>query len=268
MKETKKNAGKKQVRIFEFNSLNEFYSYICDTPINDTFRWEKHASVDGTQRFTGTENFNEAVELFKNGWKEGSQKLTKRLETKMKSMEPTMKAKTQRSVAGYQVLVPSYLSGDPMSMLSKKMVPVKQKVVTLNKSIAYNYRVPKEEIEEESIKAFQLIKKVEAQGMRVNLNIIQGFDVNEMRIILKIRLKNSTEKLNLSKLAFPLVHPSMLRRLSLRFLEVVPNASRQYVFGYGRPVYIDEMKKYVGDNEYVLPERIEDVSKIKSLEDL
>lgn len=268
MKETKKSEGKKQVRIFEFNSLNEFYSYICDTPINDTFRWQKHESVEGSQKFTGTENFNEAIELFKNGWKEGSQNLTKRLEAKMKSMEPTMKVKTQRSVAGYQVLVPNYLSGDPMSMLSKKMVPVKQKVVTLNKSIAYNCRVTKEEIEEESIKAFQLIKKVEAQGMRVNLNIIQGFDVNEMRIILKIRLKNSTEKLNLSKLAFPLVHPSMLRRLSFRFLEVAPNVSQQYVFGYGRPVYANEVKKYVGDNEYVLPERIEDVNKIKSLEDL
>ena len=104
--------------------------------------------------------------------------------------------------------------------------------------------------------------------MRVNLNIVSGFDVPDMRIIVKIKVKNSTEKLNISKLAFPLVHPSMLRRLLFRFLEVVPKASKKYVYAYGRPVYANTIKKYTKENEYVLPEKINEVDKINCLEDL
>lgn len=259
---------KKEIRIFEFNSLNEFYNYICETPFNDTFRFQEHASVNGSDSFTGTSSFEEAADLFKYGWKDGSKKLTKKLNAKQKAMQPIMKAKNKRDVAGYQVIVPSYLSGDPMSMINKKMVRVKQKVITLNKTIAYPCKVTKDEIEEESIKAFQLIKKVEAQGMRVNLNIVSGFDVSDMRIIVKIKVKNSTEKLNISKLAFPLVHPSMLRRLLFRFLEVVPKASKKYVYCYGSPVYANAIKKYTKENEYVLPEKINEVDKINCLEDL
>lgn len=267
MKEITRKENK-EIRIFEFNSLNEFYNYICETPFNDAFRFQEHESVDGSESFTGTSSFEEAIDLFKYGWKDGSKKLTKKLNAKQKAMQPIMKAKNKRDVAGYQVIVPSYLSGDPMSMINKKMVPVKQKVITLNKTIAYPCKVTKDEIEEESIKAFQLIKKVEAQGMRVNLNIVSGFDVPDMRIIVKIKVKNSTEKLNISKLAFPLVHPSMLRRLLFRFLEVVPKASKKYVYYYGSPVYANAIKKYTKENEYVLPEKINEVDKINCLEDL
>lgn len=270
MKEITKKDKRKEIRQFEFNSLAEFYNYITNTPFNSVFSKEyDRSSISGDKYFTGTEDFNEAVELFKHGWKEGSAKLTRKLEAKMKKMEPTVKSQQVRSVSGYQAIIPNYLAGDPLNMINKKMVPVKQKVITINKNIGYAARVPKEKIEEESIKAFQLIKKLENQGMRVNLNIVQGFDVEDMKIIVKIRIKNSTEKLNLSKMAFPMVHPSMLRRLLFRFLEVVPNVSSKYRVGYGRPVYMEDMKKYIKENEYVIPNILnKSVDEIRTLEDI
>lgn len=269
MKETSNKEGKKLVRQFEFSSLAEFYEYITTTSYNSTYQNSEKSSIEGSKDFTGTEDFNEAVDLFKHGWKEGSAKLTKKLEAKMKRMEPTTRAQQVKSVAGYQAIVPNYLAGDPLNMINKKMVPVKQKVITINKNIGYAARISKEKIEEESIKAFQLVKKLENQGMRVNLNIVQGFEVEDMKIIIKIRIKSSTEKLNISKLAFPMVHPSMLRRLFFRFLEVVPNASERYRYGYGRPVYADDMKKYVKDNEYVIPNILtKSVNDIRTLEDI
>ena len=47
-------------------------------------------------------------------------------------------------------------------MLSKKMVPIKQKIVTLNKSIDYNGGVSANQIVDESIKAMQIVKKLES----------------------------------------------------------------------------------------------------------
>ena len=101
-------------------------------------------------------------------------KLVQRLKVIENKTEPTMKSKNMLSVAGYQAIVPLYLQSVPNNMVNKKMVPVKQKVITLNKSIDYNGGVSAEQIIEESIKAMQIVKKLEAQGYRVNLNIVLG----------------------------------------------------------------------------------------------
>ena len=53
--------------IVEYKSIAEFYDYLCTTPFNDVFRWSKHSSVDGSESFTKTKSFDEAVDLMKNG---------------------------------------------------------------------------------------------------------------------------------------------------------------------------------------------------------
>lgn len=265
--EIKKDS--KQIRIFDFDSLNDFYNYITTTDTNEAFKDKTLSSKERDSCFTGTESFEEAIKLFKYGWPDGSKNLTKKLNDSSISIKPTMKNRIQKSVAGYQVLVPNYLSGDPLNMINRKMVPVKQKVITISKSISYNAFVEKETIENESVKAMQIVKKLESQGMRVNLNLILGASKNNMTILVKIRLKKSTEKVNVSKLAFPLVHPSMLRRLLFRFEEVVPGIDPAFCYGYGTPMKVNEMRTYLEKDEYLIPPILgKEVEDIKSLEDL
>lgn len=265
-----KVENNKGYEVVEYNSLNEFYNYICDTPFNDSFIWAKHASVDGDYYFTQTRNFEEATEILKNGWSDMSSKLTQRLNVVKNQVQPAMKAKTINSVAGFQPIVPLYLSGVPTNMVNRKMVPVKQKVITLNKSISYKCSIKTEQIVEESTKAMMIVKKLEAQGYRVNLNVIMGGIESDLKLITKIRIKSAGEKLNISKLAFPLVHPSMLRRLMFRFIEVYPKVTKSFVKGYGSPVSDDEAYNLFKDSgEYLLPAFIKkDVSTINTIDDL
>ena len=126
----------------EFSSLGEFYKYICDTPFNEPFRWASHSSVKtGNANWAGTNNFEEAVELMKNGWQDMSQKLTKMLGAKTKNFDIGTKQKSVYDVAGFQCSVPRYLQGVPTSMINKKNVPAKQKVITITKIGAYNMGV-------------------------------------------------------------------------------------------------------------------------------
>jgi hypothetical protein len=259
-----------KTEVIEYDSLYEFYKYLIHTPFNDAFRWEKHSSVDGSYYFTKTEDFNEAVELFKNGWSDMATQLVQKLKVIENKVEPTMKPRNVLGVAGYQVIVPLYLQGVPNNMVTKKMVPVKQKVVTLNKSIDYSGSVDADRIIEESIKAMQIIKKLEAQGYRCNLNLVLGTTAGSptKQFIIKVRLKSANEKLNVSKLAFPLVHPSMLRRLFFRFIEVYPHITEDFVSGYGRPATSSEMRN-IFKGEYLLPNFInKDVNTIKTIDDL
>lgn len=259
-----------KTEVVEYDSLHEFYEYLIHTPFNDAFCWAKHSSVDGDYYFTKTRDFSEAVELFKNGWSDMATKLVQKLKVIESKTEPTMKPKPKNvlGVAGYQAIVPLYLQGVPNNMVTKKMTPVKQKVITLNKSIDYNCGVSAEQIIEESIKAMQIVKKLEAQGYRCNLNIVFGTTAGSKQFVVKVRIKSANEKLNVSKLAFPLVHPSMLRRLFFRFIEVYPNVTKSFVSGYGSPATSNEMRN-IFKGEYLLPNFIKkDVNTIKTIDDL
>lgn len=257
-----------KTEVIEYDSLSEFYDYICKTPFNEAFRWAEHSSVSNGYSFTKTKDFDEAVQLFKNGWSDMASKLVQKLKIIESKTEPTMKPRNKLDVCGYQAIVPLYLQGVPTNMVNKKMVPVKQKVITLNKSIDYNGGVGAEKIIDESIKAMQIVKKLEAQGYRCNLNIVLGSFEPDKKFIMKVRIKSANEKLNVSKLAFPLVHPSMLRRLFFRFMEVYPNVTKSFVHGYGHPAMSSDLRD-VFKGEYLLPNFIKkDVSKINGIDDL
>lgn len=255
----------------EFNSLIEFYNYLCETPLNDAFRWS-HKDSDNrdyeSKVWTKTESFEEASELFKHGWSEMSDQLVQRLKAEQSKMEPVMVSKNVTGVQGYQPIVPLYLMGVPNNMVRRQMTPAKQKVITLNKCVNYNGMVSSDRIVNESIKALLLIKKLEAQNYRCNLNLILGTYTWGRTFIVKIRIKSANEKLNVSKLSFPLVHPSMLRRLLFRFIEVHPLTTSDFVDSYGRPVTNDIMRA-TSPGEYLLPPFIKrEVKEIRTLEDL
>ena len=252
MKETTKTYGKNTSYIREFDSLNEFESYITNTPLNETFRWQKLSSTTGSYSFTQTQSYEEATKLLKDGWSSMAQEITKKLNVIKNQVVNEHVQKILYDVVGFQASVPRYLQGIPTSMVNKKLVPVKQKVITLDKDISYNASIKTEQIIEASVQTLQLIKKIEAQGIRVNLNLVWGVAAGDTKEVAKVRLKSANERLNISKLSFPLVHPSMLRRLCFRYLEVAPTVTKSYTWGYGAPLDGSQLKTYCKD-EYVLP---------------
>ena len=267
---------KGNIHLIEFKSINEFIDYITNMPTNNAFKnaslSSKETGFDRTE-FTKTETFEDAVSLLKNGWSEKASELNNRIKAD-KSFSYETRRKTIKSVAGYQAIVPAYLMGMPNSMVSSMVVAQKSKIITINKMIGYNAMVSAETITAESIKALRIVQKLEAQGFRVNLNIVRDnrtWGCND-RYIVKVCVKKANERLNVSKVAFPLCHPSMLRRLMFRWQEVYPNMSRFFVGGYGSSpdVFetIEAFKKF-GVNEIIIPNFLEKrVDDIHSIEDL
>lgn len=175
--------------VIEYSSLSDFYDYIMNTPYNKTFENHSHSSVTGSKEFTKTYSFDEAVSLFKNGWVDMSTKLTQKLNVADKNLRSNRRPKTILSVQGYQAIVPLYLNGCPQNMVNSKMVSVKQKIITLNKSVSYSAYTTTKQIEDESVKAMQIVKRLESQGYRCNLNIVLGVFKGTRRFIVKIRIK-------------------------------------------------------------------------------
>lgn len=254
--------------IQEFDSLQKLYEYLCDTPFNEVFRWRRHSSVENDYEFSQTHSFEEATDLLRNGWDDMSKKLTQKLSTACKTMQPIKLQRNVLSVAGYQPIVALYLAGVPQNMIDKQMVIKKQKIIELTKSVSYGAWVEKEQIVEESIKAMMIVKKLEAQGLRIKLNLVLGTNADNRNVICKVCIKQPGERLNVSKLAFPMVHPSMLRRLFFRYIEVNPDVTNGYGWAYGSPVHANELKR-IFPNEIVLPAIFDgDMENINSLEEL
>ena len=78
-----------------------------------------------------------------------------------------------------------------------------------------------------------------------------------------INVKQHSQKLNLLKLSFPLVHPSMLRRFGFKWLETTPDIKdRTFSKGYG--VILDSMfrgdsvkeRRFLKDNNIVKGENV------------
>ena len=241
-------------KVVEFESIQEFYEYITNTPTNAAFakREARHdlSSQDKDRvKWSGTESFEEAAELFRNGWTIGAQNLTQKLKLAETNKEVQTTYKNILDVCGYQAIVPLYLNGVPCNMVNRKMVPVKKKVITINKAVCCSCSVSSETLMNESIKAFQIIKKIEATGIRVNLNLL----ISTGHVCVKIKLKSANERLNISKLAFPLVHPSMFRRLYFRFIEVYPTIPSSFAYGYGKVPIASDFKAVCGKDEILLP---------------
>lgn len=262
--------------IKNFNSIGDFYRYICNTPFNNTFSNSNDRKSNEVSKlkdeFTMTHTFDEAVNLLKNGWDVKAEELTQRLKVTSKNIVPVKTRKDVLSVSGYQPVIALYLAGIPQNMIDKRMVIQKQKVIEITKNISYSWRFGVNEIMEESIKCLMIVKKLEAQGYRVKLNIALGEfgrkTGNERMILCKVCIKQPNDRLNVSKVAFPLVHPAMLRRLMYRYIEVCPDVTQDYKFGYGVPVSAWWLKDAL-PKDIIIDKTINaDINEVKELESL
>lgn len=264
--------------IAEFRTINEFKQFITKTPTNKVF--EDCYSLDSKRtgqlykKFTGTESFDEAIDLLDTGWTDKAKELTTKLKAVERDMAPVLKQQRVIGVAGYQPIVPLFLVGAPAAMQSTKLQPVKQKVVTVVKSISYNASVETSTWTEQGLKALAIVKKLEASGYRVNVDIVRGgwgstyYDRNG--VACRVRVKHANERLNVSKLAFTMCHPSMQRRLMFRFTETYDKVTSDFREGYGRTFKkSDWMNVMDKKREVLLPSFIDgDPNDVKSIDDI
>lgn len=262
----KKQQG--DVYITEFETITELVHFIETNEPYENFlnRENGCCSLSGSYEFTKTNNFEEAKDLLLHGWEHGTKEIKGRVEAKETGVN--VKQKTVYDVAGYQCSVPRYLQGIPTNMINKKSVAQKNKVITINKSCSYGAMESAETIRTESVKVLQLVNRLEKQGYRVNLNVIFG-SVKRDTVVTKVRIKTSSQKLNIKQTAFPLVHPSMLRRIIFAVWERSEECSYNgFEMGYGRPCGAYEYKQVLNKGEYLIPaelyeKEITDIEKYK-----
>lgn len=260
MKYYEKKLDRVTYKMDEFGSIHELVEYLEKTEVHNYFVGGQSSIKKGDSEWSGTSSYEEAIELLGSGWTTMAAKLQKRVPAQTKS-QFNNKSRPVYSVVGGTASIPRYLMGIPTNMIDKKQIPMKSKIIVINKDMSYSGGTSPDRIMEEGVKALQIIQALEGKGYRVRLNM--GFASREDNEILGIRvtIKKPEERLSLQKVAFPIANPAMLRRIGLNWIEKNPNQTkRNRVAGHGRPA-TTELKKILDEKEIFLPNFIPNIDK-------
>jgi hypothetical protein len=143
-------------------------------------------------------------------------------------------------------------------MVDRKLVAQKQKIIVINKDISFSAGVRASQIEEEGVKCLQLIQALEGKGYRIKLNVYWMSRSGRELVGHRVCLKKPEERLSLVKVAFPIAHPSMLRRVGFKWMEKFPTMTENFNWGYGMPSG-NMLRSLVDKKEILLPTFIPDV---------
>lgn len=242
------------LKVITFHSIQEMLSYANNNPLNTCFTTHSHDISLRMSDFTQTDSFAQAEDLLLHGWEYMAEQLKGHIGANTGLVGA--KKKSVYSVAGYQACVPRYLQGLPDSMITSKVVKTKQKVATINKSVAYHCKISTEQIIEQSVKLLKAVQELEQNNTRVQLYVCLPVKGGDKTYIMRVKVKASGQRMNLKQLAFPLVHPSMLRRVLLYLMEHEPFCdTKDFSVGYGMPI---EAQDYLPKGEYYIPAFVEE----------
>lgn len=229
-----------KVIVKKFDSLSEYSRYLTK-PVSALFMKYGHEnSRTGGKGFTKTESWDEAEQLLKFGDKENLAKLqTKMIKQTLKGSGESKRTETYRSFVGYAPHVPSYIAGQPKTMLRKKVIrTTNAKVLNVMYSPVAHGGIDADDLLEASLAVMNFVSSLEKQGYKVNLYTIITSRKRHQTVSQIVKIKSSDDYTNLAKIVYPMVNPSFLRRHFFRFMEVTEEVTeREFCITYGVPVY-------------------------------
>lgn len=212
--------------------------------------------VDGSVRerrnpvqFSGTETLQSAIDLARSGWKEGADKLQELSADHVDLDGYELQRDTVKTydVAGHYPDVAAFCAGEPENMIvedtpSETMQPV----IKLLISGAVGYKTSTQAIERQGAAVLSVVRALQTRGFGVDLSwaIRTYTPKTKFNSALSVNICNADEPLDTESLAFALVHPAMLRRLTFATWEL-DNGYEKMNASFGQPQHdVDRIPGY------------------------
>jgi len=182
--------------------------------------------------FTGTDDFDHAVSIARNGWEEGVDTAKQALE--FINGEQATARESRYGVAGGRVNVGKMLAGSPVHMKARVRMPAK-KIVTLFTELGMSANInPKTiAIRAACVGAISDLLEQNGYSTEIVVTISSRMDVS---MINAVTLKQPGDPLNLNDLVFGLGHPSMLRRFYFATVASCDDLTTMNSGSYGSPM--------------------------------
>jgi len=237
-----KKDKKRKVVAENFKGINALLDTMDTRPMrNEAFKnradlASQREYFDEKKPWAGTSTYNEAMEIMKTGFKDPLAKMKKGI-LKMGAMDKDKRPRLKNDFVGFVPHVPHTLMNLPITMINKEKQTHKDKTIHLVYSFGASSKINPNDMIKGGINFISLVNSLEKQNFRVKIDILSSHVSDNTLACLLINVKEYGQKLNLLKLTFPLVHPSMFRRISFKWLESTPELKDEYMtWGYGTPL--------------------------------
>jgi len=184
--------------------------------------------------FTGTHSLKQAMQLATNGWPEGLKKIQRALDD-IEAL-PAVEVLPVFDVCGEAFNLDAVLQGQPENMFYfMPQESNKPRVIQLGFNFSFGHSVSAESIIERGAAIASAVNDIEHTGIRVELYAFHATKKNGYHSSIFIKLKDADQPLELERVVFAAAHPSMLRRLWLRYAEQQEDWKKRYTETYGAP---------------------------------
>ena len=187
--------------------------------------------------WSGTETFDNAMTLARNGWPEGREFLTTiKQDTIALPNDMTMVPARSLDVVGAYPEIGLALSGDPEHMVTIEPIPAPSPILRIGVSIARESGLTIDTIMGYGGIIVSYIDALELAGWRCELVICMDINGGAKPWHGEVMVKQAEDAPDKDRILFAIAHPSMSRRLFFKLMETIPSLENDYSSDYGSPI--------------------------------
>lgn len=229
---------------FVIESYNSTADVVRDCKTRKITNRSFHDMQDGTlgghsESWCGVDSYEQALQFLEEGYQPTVEKLKAGIKANLQGNGKRIGF--HNDIVGYAPIVPLAILGVPNSMINSRMKPIKAKVIDVYYNISSSAVTSSESIIQAGVKLLSAIITLEQQGYRFNLYAVQNYYSSGNCYMLKVKVKDAMQPIDLKRISFPLTHTGFFRVIGFDWYSKCPEA--KYISGYGRSI------DYVFDNE-------------------
>lgn len=239
MKRETKHVNGRHFVIETFNSSNELIT--TNNSRTQNFGEARDSTDD---RWRGA-SWDEAINMLQFGWDKPVRAIKSNIQ-KLEKQGNMKKVSFRNDIVGFAPNVPNAILGLPQSMINQSITYKKAKVISVLVDLGASCSVSSNDIIDYGMKVIEKLYSLEKAGFRVRieyLKTLNGRNYEPYTYALRYLLKNENQPFDLKRMAFPLVHTAMFRRIAFDWYERLPDA--KHLGGYGTPLYKNDDRKNI-----------------------
>lgn len=234
----------------EFDNINYLLSTL-ENRKNNSIMKNENSSNTGNYNFTRTNSYEEAVTMLRTGYKEVLPQIQSLIKKNNLIKYSNLKRKQQNMYVGFVPNVPNVLQNKPDSMINIISSYQKKKIKNIIYAIGANAMTSPDIFVRAGVALVSAINTLELSG--ISTRLLVGFMTaekgNEL-VCSTLKIKDYGERFNIEKICFPLIHPSMFRRIGFKWLETCLNLTESgFSCGYGSSPKLDLLKENLVQDE-------------------
>lgn len=179
----------------------------------------------------GCNSYDDAERMLREGW-DGP---VDEFKAKIKNIKTVggNRITTQNAVVGFAPIVPLAIQGVPQAMINTTYKPIKTKVVDVYYDMTASSMTSESDIKKAGREVLAAVVSLERQGYRARVWMVQTYKSGDSVDMLRLKIKDERQPLDIKKVMFPIVHTAMFRRIGFAWFERSPVTQYRPCYGHG-----------------------------------